>query len=216
MLEAHLNGSGEPWIEILNFAQADTCTLQRMAKLEFEIIDFRPDAFYIFCHPGEADRNIRKLGDLIATGHELTYPYLKELVAKLGLKEGDPKADIIRALQAHSEDIMRFAYTNMNKICRERDIQPVWVYFPLVRTKNVLEGSKVRAPMVREAGFETLVLDNAYGGLKPDDIKISKDDFHPNDIGHRHVAKRLLERMTENREALELPAQFDGAEPFVP
>ena len=42
----------------LNFAQADTCTLQRMAKLELEMVDFNLDAFYIFCHPGEEDRNV--------------------------------------------------------------------------------------------------------------------------------------------------------------
>ena len=219
VLEAHLNSDSsadEPWIEILNFAQGDTCTLQRMAKLEFEILDFRPDAFYIFCHPEEADRNIRELGNLISSGHELTYPYLKELAAKLGLDKGDPKADIIRALQPYGDELMRFAYTHMAELCRERDIKPVWVFMPLVRTKRVVEESEVNAPIVREAGFATIVLDNAYGGLKPAEIKITPDDYHPNEIGHRHVARRLLERMKEQREELGLPAQIEAAAPIVP
>ena len=216
VLEDHLNRGGDKWIEILNFAQADTCTLQRMAKLELEMLDFRPDAFYIFCHPGEESRNVYKLADLIAKGHELTYPYLKKLAADLGVGEGDVEADIVRALQPHSEELMRFAYTNMKKICDERDIKPVWVFLPLVRTKNVIEASAQNAALVREAGFETLVLDKAYGGLAPDDIKISENDFHPNDIGHRHVAKRLLERMQENRAQLGLPEKFDSVPPLVP
>ncbi|MGI9240947.1 MAG: hypothetical protein ACR2RV_09100 [Verrucomicrobiales bacterium] len=218
VLEEHLNGpdAKEPWIEILNFAQADTCTLQRMAKLEFEMVDFRPDAFYIFCHPGEEDRNVRKLGDLISAGHELTYPYLKELVAELGLQAGDPRADVIRALQPYSEDLMRFAYQHMAEICRERDIEPVWVFLPLVRTKRVMEAAEVNAPIVREAGFTTLVLDDAYGGLDPDEIKISQNDYHPNNVGHRHIVKRLLERMKEEREELGLPPQIDSAAPFEP
>ena len=216
LLEDHCNAGGDPWIEILNFAQADTCTLQRMAKLELEILAFRPDAFYIFCHPGEETRNVHKLAELIGKGHELTYPYLKELAAKLGVGKGDPKNDIIRALQPHSRDLMEFAYANMKKICDDRGIRAVWVYYPLVRTKRVLEAAEINAPTVRAAGFETLVLDDAYGGLDPDEIKISENDFHPNEIGHRHVAKRLLERMREKRAALELPERFDAVGPFVP
>jgi hypothetical protein len=218
LLESHLNGTdgGVPWIEILNFAQADTCTLQRMAKLEFEMVAFQPDAFYIFCHPGEEDRNIHKLGELISAGHELTYPYLKELVAKLGLKQGDPRADIIRALQPYSDDLMRFAYGHMAEICRENDIKPVWVFLPLLRTKREFKVAEVNAPIVREAGFETLILDNAYGGLDPDDIKISALDYHPNEVGHRHVAKRLLEGMKENRDLLRLPPQIETVAPFEP
>jgi hypothetical protein len=217
VLEDHLNGgSGEPWIELLNFAQADTCTLQRMAKLELEMVDFNLDAFYIFCHPGEEDRNVRQLAGLIAKGHELTYPYLKQLAAKLDLAKGDAESDIVRSLQPHSADLMRFAYTRMEGICRGRGIKPVWVFLPLVRTKNVLEASDINAPMVREAGFETLVLDDAYGGLKPDDIKISENDYHPNNLGHRHITKRLLEQMKAKRATLGLPAKIDSAPAFVP
>ena len=62
----------------------------------------------------------------------------------------------------------------------------------------------------------TIVVDNAYGGLKPAEIKISPDDYHPNEIGHRHVARRLLERMKEQREELGLPAQIEAAAPIVP
>ena len=216
LLEDHLNRGGEPWIELLNFAQADTCTIQRMAKLDLEMVDFEPDAFYIFCHPNEEDRNVRQLGELISTGHELTYPYLKNLAAELGVGKGDPKADIIRALRPHSDELLRFAYGKMAKICEERGIEPVWVFLPLLRTQNALEASEVNAPIVREAGFETLVLDGAYGGLKPDDIKISRNDFHPNDLGHRHITKRLLERMKEKRVDLGLPARIDAVPPFVP
>ncbi len=216
LLEAHCNAGTDPWIEILNFAQADTCTLQRLAKLELEILDFRPDAFYIFCHPGEETRNVHKLAELIHKGHELTYPYLEDLAARLGVGEGDPKDDIIRALQPHTRDLMEFAYGEMKQLCDERGIRAVWVYYPLVRTKRVLEAAEINAPTVRAAGFETLILDGAYGGLDPDAIKISENDFHPNEIGHRHVAKRLLERMQEKRADLGLPERFDRVKPFKP
>ena len=216
LLEDHLNAPGDTWIELLNFAQADTGTLQRMAKLEFEMVDFDLDAFYLFCHPGEETRNVRKLAVLIENGHELTYPFLKDLAAELGLKKGDPRSDIIRALTPRSDELMEFAYRRMAEICRERGIRPVWMFLPLVRTKDVIEASEVNAPIVRAAGFETLVLDGAYGGLSPDQIKISENDYHPNEIGHRYITRRLLEQMKTKREALGLPARIEDAPALVP
>ncbi len=157
---------------------------------------------------------MRELGDLISAGHELTYPYLKELAAELGLKKGDPRADIIRALQPYATDILRFAYQHMAEICRENEIRPVWVFMPLVRTKlvNLRRARSMRQSSARR-GSRRSILDNAYGGLKPEEIKISQNDYHPNNLGHRHVARRLLEGMKEQREALGLAAERVRHEP---
>jgi len=216
LLEAHLNDApGGPRFEILNFAMADTATFQNMADLELRMADFEPDAFFLVCHGHESNRNLRKLASLIHDGHELTYDFLKDLARRAGVGKGDREDAIIRALQPHADELMEWTYRRMGDFCRERGITPVWIFLPLVRTHNLLSEAGEGQRFARAAGFHTLVLDKPYGGLDPERIKVTESDYHPNELGHRFVARRLLEILRDQRAELGLPEKLERVPPLT-
>jgi hypothetical protein len=216
LLEEHLNEApGAPRVEILNFAMADTSTVQNMADLELRMTAFSPDAFYLVCHGNESGRNLRKLASLVHDGHELTYDWLKELAVKAGVKKGDDESAVIRALQPYSDDLMEWTYRRMAAFCKEQNITPVWIFLPLVRTHNLLSEAEEGQRFASAAGFHTIILDKPYGGLDPEIIKVSESDYHPNALGHRFVAQRLLEKMKLGRTTLGLPAKIDAVPPIT-
>jgi hypothetical protein len=185
-------------VEILNFAMADTSTIQRMADLDLRIRAFDPDYFMIVVHGNEMSRTIRKLASQIAGGDELTYPWLKNLVKGLGVSPETEEADIIRALNPKSKEIMEWTYGRIAAICKEEGIKPLWVFLPLVRAQNQLLLAEETGVIARAAGIETIVLDNAYGAHSPEELRVSEQDYHPNELGHRMIAKRLGEKLKES------------------
>ncbi len=204
LLEDRLNRDGER-VEILNFATAANCTVQRLADLELRITDFHPDVFCVVCHGGEVDRNLRTLARVVAEGEcDLTYPYLRELLERAGVRPGDDEATIIRALSPHMEELMSWAYGRIAEVCRERHIKPVWIYLSNTRTRSMELAEECR-PLAERAGLVSIVLDDAYGGRATEEITLNESDSHPNELGHQLIAKRLFEKFREHRAELGLP-----------
>ncbi len=204
LLEDRLN-AGENWVEILNFATSANCTVQRLADLELRILEFQPDELFLVCHGGEADRNLRTLARLVEEGHEdFTFPWIEELFERAGVVRGARQADTIRKLQPHRDEIMRWAYGRIAEVCGEHGITPVWIYLANTRTRS-LELAEEGRRHAGEAGLVTLVLDNAYGGMAPEKVALSKSDSHPNETGHRLVAERLYEELCVRRAVLRFP-----------
>ena len=208
VLEKHLNAEGID-VEILNFAMSATCTLQRVADLELRVAEFEPDAFYLVCHGDEALRNLRKLAGVIAYGKtDLTYDFLKEIVAEAGVACGDAESDIIRALTPHADVIMEKTYARLAEVCAGQGIRPVWVFLPMLRTAKQTSLAEEGLAYARRAGIETLVLEDVYGDLTIPELSVSDVDFHPNPLGHRLIARALLIAMQEKAEAIGLPPEI--------
>lgn len=204
LLEDRLNQGGDQ-VEILNFATSANCTVQRLADLELRITEFKPDVFCMVCHGGETDRNLRTLARLVAQGEsDLTFPYLKELLDRAGVRPGDDEGAIIRALSPHMEELMSWAYGRIAEVCRDGHIKPVWIYLSNTRTRSMELADECRL-LAEKAGLLTIVLDDAYEGMPTEEITLNESDSHPNELGHQLIAKRLFEKLREHRAELGLP-----------
>jgi len=210
LLEDHLNANGVK-VEILNFGMSANCVLQRVADLELRMADFDPDLFLMVCHPNETKRNLLRIAEVVADGRaDLTYPFLKDIVKDAGVARGDDETDVVRALTPYAEEIMRKAYSRLAEVCKEKGIKPVWVYLPMTASAEQKTLSEEGRAYAEEAGIETLVLEDVYGGLGLVELRVSKDDNHPNQRGHRFVAKALLRAMKSKRKEIGLPAGIDS------
>jgi hypothetical protein len=52
--------------------------------------------------------------------------------------------------------------------------------------------------LAEKAGFEVLVLDNAYEGYSREDVRLAAWDEHPNSLGHRLIAEALFAALIED------------------
>jgi len=204
LVEEQLNADGQR-VEILNFGTSASCTVQRLADLELRILEFKPDAFFLVCHGGEVERNIRALALVVADGKsDYTYPYLEDLFERAGVKKGDERNEIIRALTPHREELMRWTYRRVAEVCRENNIKPVWVFLPSTRTRGTEQSEEGRR-YAEEAGLMTIVLDDAYGDHPWEKLIVSEDDTHPNELGHQTIADSLFRKLREHHGELDMP-----------
>jgi hypothetical protein len=204
LIEDRLNADGVR-VEILNFGTSASCVVQRLADLELRMVDFAPDAFFIVCHEGEMERNLRALALVVADGKsEYTYPYLEELFQRAGVKRGAPQAETIRALTPHAEELTRWAFGRIAEVCRERAIKPVWVFLPNTRTRSIELGEEARR-YAEEAGLMTIMLDDAYSDIPWERLVVSEADTHPNELGHRAIAASLFKKMRACHRELGMP-----------
>jgi hypothetical protein len=204
LLEERMNADGK-WMESLNFATAGYGSIQRLADLEIRILEFNPDAFFLVCHGGEMNRNLRSLAQIRAQGEDaLTYPFLKDLFKRAGVKDGDSQTEIIRALTPFSKELMQWTYRRIAEVCREHEIAAVWVYLPQTQKLDMQRVDECLG-IVREAGITALVLEDAYGGRPADEIIISDADHHPNELGHQLITESLLQKIEERRDEIGIP-----------
>ena len=151
---------------------------------------------------------------LALVGHQEIQERLhRPIVAEAGVGKGQSEAQIIRALKPFSDRLMRETYEGIAEVCKANDITPVWVFTPMTRSQGnpsaaALEGGR----FAREAGLVTIVLDDAYGGRPLAEITISEADLHPNALGHRLLARRLIEKLKEHKTDLGLPDKIDAVE----
>ncbi len=65
--------------------------------------------------------------------------------------------------------------------------------------------------MAESAGFQTIVLEDAYRTDDPSRYRRTTSDHHPNGEGHRRVAVTMFEQLVEHSDALGL--RLRNAEP---
>ena len=103
---------------------------------------------------------------------------------------------------------MTATYQRLATICREHSITPVWIFLPMVRWQTQLSQADEGRRFASAAGIHTIVLDRAYDDRTVDELKVSAVDFHPNQLGHRLVARRLIEKLKQDADTIGLPSEF--------
>ena len=207
MAEETLNrylAENETAVEMLNFGVSDYCTLESLLQLQKQVMPFEPDVVMLVAHGGERGRVARKLALRIHHGHPLSFEYLNRLKRELALVDGMAYPDLVRALNPESRRTLRWAYREMARICREGNAKPVWVFLPTMRRVAAMNYGPMR-PLAAEAGFTTLVLEKPYGGVDPEELKITETNYHPNARGHALIADSLVRSILANREVIGLP-----------
>ncbi|OJW81024.1 MAG: hypothetical protein BGO69_02885 [Bacteroidetes bacterium 46-16] len=189
---------GDPNIEILNFAMGSFTSVPQMEILRTQVIQFHPDEMMIFYHTDEMRRASRFFARYITNGVDLKYDYLLKVKAASGVKQSMSIEEIISRLDPYMPALTAWCYSQMDSICRANNIKPVWIFLPT--TSDELEGSELVKfrHMADTAGFSTYVLNGVFDGYKHDQIVVSDEDTHPNALGHRLIANKLFNLLTDS------------------
>ena len=216
LTETHLGKNGAK-VEMLNFAISASSSLQRMAEFDLRLTEgedpaeqpgFDGDYLFVFSHPDEAGRNLRRLATMIIRGHDMTYPFIEEIITAEGITKEMEELEIRRRLVPYQDRIMKFIYERVADLAREHDITPVWVYLPLINDRHLSPADEGRAA-AEAAGIKTVELHGVYGDYSIEELWVERADFHPNALGHRMIAARMVEVLRELGIADVPPLEWD-------
>lgn len=217
LMEDELNRRGDTAYEILNFAVPNTAPHQLAIMARARVPQFAPDAVHYFAHHNEGSRVAERLwtanrGDK----PPIDEPVIADVLDRAGVRRGMSQAEVLSRLEPYNRRIVRHAYDTVVATAREAGAVPVWIYIPVVEGARDVAAMRRWAAEARAAGFRVVLLDDVYDGYPTDDLKIAPWDDHPNELGHRLIARRLLNHLRSDPDLLGGPADPARVEPPEP
>jgi hypothetical protein len=193
---------GAPRCEVLNFGTGMSHVIHRHVLIDRKVFGFAPDALYYFAHQDEFQGPFKHLARLAVKDAALPYVCLHDVVQRAGIEPGMNREQAQIKLEPYAEEIVRGVYRDLVAECRKRSILPVWIYLPIpAATGPAIDGLPFISA-AKEAGFEVVDLSDWSKGYSPAAVKLAATDEHPNALGQRLIAERLLAVLRERPELL--------------
>ncbi len=186
--------------EFLNFSCPSYDLVDVLIQFEDqELARFRPDYLFYFSQGKDLIKNTRDLAHCLAHNIPVPFEFLEQIVRKSGLTMDMSEPEMLALLEPFEEEILQFGYDQLNRLCRENGIVPVWVYWPTIvmRPDILAEKEKVKA-IAEKAGFIIIDMVHIYDQYPPEELKVSHQDQHPNALGHRLAAEELFRVLTRD------------------
>jgi hypothetical protein len=204
LLEERLNAQRPEHarIELLNFGAGLNFAIHRHVMIDRKVLAYQPDAIYYFAHQDEWLGPVQHLAKLVARRDELPYPCLNEVIQEAGITPDMAWGLIDARLRANAPALLRCIYRDLVAECRRNSILPVWIYLPV---PGVVSGPVYAAELVQlaaECGFVVVDLSGWAEGYRPEEVKLTAADHHPNALGHQIIAARLEAVLRERPELL--------------
>ncbi len=203
-LNEHARREGLPAVEILNFAVAGYYPLQQRMVLE-NAFAFEPDAIFYIATGREYHRAALYLQEVISKKVDNPYPFLTALANRAGINADMPKTEILQRLQPHKDELLTWLYQEIASRCRERGVQPVWIFLPQVNPGHWVKTVAKTEAEAATAGFDIINLLDVYADYPMSEVQLTEWDFHPNALGHHLVADRIFDTLVKD------PSRYLGA-----
>ena len=177
--------------EILNFSKYARVALQQVQVLQDKVVRFKPDTIMLFVHTNEARRGVETLGRLVKNHIDIPYPFIQSVIDRSGINSEMSKYEIEKLLLPYKDELLAGTYRAIVSICHDHDIVPVLVFLPL--TYERLKDTDIAADRAaaEAAGFAVFSLMDIYDGYKPEKLRVTAWDDHPNAFAHKLIADRL-------------------------
>ncbi|MEZ4886679.1 MAG: hypothetical protein R3E32_18265 [Chitinophagales bacterium] len=193
LTEAKLNekfGSDSLRFEILNFAQGTgTQTFQLVHLLTEDVQQFKPDYAILVEHFADTHKTINKIKKMLQDDVPL-YPALTELLES----EGIGLNTLITPNQVKEKEqiIMKWAIVHFAKTCKELDIQPILLHYPMLEGENLFEQT---LPIIKNTDYDLIDMYDVFNGYAKQLLQVSPHDGHPNAKAHKILGNRLYEEL---------------------
>lgn len=208
--ERHVGGKVRRF-EVLNFAVGGYRLTQLLDVAATKAPVFQPDTYLVALSELSISR---KWGDhieqLVSSGVDLKYDFLKQVAREAQLRPGEPAARVDAKLARFRLPTLKWAVSEIRARARQQGADLVVLLIPTVREPDSLEAA---FKGVREAlaQLEVPVIDllDAFAGVVDlDPFRVSSDNVHPSDQGHRMIFENLYRKLLEQPSVL---AQLIGS-----
>ena len=188
--------------EIFNFASEGFYSVQHVELCHTKVFQYHPDAVIYVAHSGERWRLVHTLAILILQGKNLKYPLLTFIKNKSGIKQTMSNTEIKNRLTPYTDILIKWAYSEISKMCYKNNATPVWVYLPTTADTIDKAEFKFIKQVANECHYVQLDLTGLYDSVNRKDIMISEWDTHPNKKGHAVIANKLFNELIKNRQKI--------------
>jgi lysophospholipase L1-like esterase len=194
-------------LEILNFAVGGYRITQLVDVALERVPPFSPDVYVL---PLSELSVFRKWGEHLATlvqnGIDVKYDYLRWLVKEAGLRPSDPARTIDAKLARFRTPTLRWALSEIKAGAAANNGKLLVILLANGNDPEILEEqfTGVRE-LLREVDIPYIDLLDAFADVDdPRQYRVSDENTHPNERGHRHLYERLHAQIMENPEFFRL------------
>lgn len=187
--------------EVLNFGVEGYRLTQIVDVACRKVPPFHPDALLLGVSDLGASRHFAwHLARLVHDGIDLRYPFLKELVARAGVRKGESLAESDARLVPLRREILFGCLKQLQACARELKAPLVAVLIPTVVESDRLAGrfAEMRE-LLDELNVATLDLLDAFANASDlSSLRVSRVDHHPNERGYERLLLCLIRRLADD------------------
>lgn len=204
-LEARLNADHAApagrRLEILNFAVGGYRVSQLVDVGLERVPPFSPDLYVV---PLSELSVFRRWGEHIATlvqqGIDLKYDYLREMVREAGLRPSDPSGTMDAKLARFRLPTLRWMLAELQASAARQGAGMLVVLLANGADPDVLEEEFVGVrEILAELNLPYIDLLDAFAAVDdPVSYRVSEQNTHPNELGHRRLYELLYARITSD------------------
>jgi lysophospholipase L1-like esterase len=195
LLERRLNeAAGASRVEIINFSVSGYRMTQLLETALTEAAAFNPDAYVIAISELTV---FRRWGDhlkeLVDSGIDLKYEFLRDLVRRANLQPGDAVATAEAKLAPFRLETVRWVVETIADHASSRRGSALVLLLPSVKNRAAIDTVFAGLPETLEhTGVPVLNLLSTYDELPDLNVaRVSSDNYHPNRLGHRLLFERI-------------------------
>ncbi len=184
-------------IEVLNFAVSGYRLTQVMEVALTKAPKFEPDVYIVALTENSGTRKwAEHLIQLVYDGIDLKYDFLKQVVRDAGVAKTDPPATA-------EAKLARFRVPMIRWILDQIERQPpemVVLLVPTVREQDSWDAQfKDFRDVLAGTGVPVVDLLDTFSGVGDlGEYRVSPDNYHPNERGHRLLFEALYSRMLQD------------------
>jgi hypothetical protein len=212
LLEAGLNASDElppANYEVLNFGVPGYFPLQLVPLLD-KTLEFEPDAVVYVATGRELSRTIEYLADVAIAGIEIPYAYLRDVVANAEVTQQTDRTTALKRLASYRSDVTAWQYRFIAERTKESGAIPIWVFLPQLTRGSWQEETQPAIELAEAAGFSIINLDGVFDERTAEELQVAEWDAHPNALGHRLIAERLVRELASSTSPLHRISQVSS------
>lgn len=218
--------------EVLNFAVAAYSPLQRLESFRRKAKDFKPDLVIFSSTMLDSRLAEIHLCDAFRIQADLTYDFVKDVVARAGVTEGERQLDsrgelkgkdsIKRKLEPYYWELYDDVVTTVAADCRAANVPLMMLIIPRVGKDADAEARAESVGRLKAiAGRHALPiydLLDTFDEIDPAELEIAAWDDHPNALGHHRLFLALTHKLVTDQGRYELlfPGRRAVAESALP
>jgi hypothetical protein len=192
--------------QLLNFSVYAYSVLQMMDAALEDAPRYHPDVYMVsLTSLGFIDNKgwRNHLGRLIQDRVDLKYPYLKDLVAKAGIRPTDSLGVIVTKLKPFFIPVNRWALGQIRDHAASEGARMIIVLLPAPINADLTEDYFNRLhPAVDGLGIPVIDLQDTFRSVTLNDFQVAPGrDFHPNVAGHQRIFDRLYAALRSQPDA---------------
>jgi hypothetical protein len=198
LLEDRLNETDAitPAFEILNFAAPGYHAIHSAHRMTYQVPDWDVDIVIVFSHGLDELKNYQTIREVYMLKKDIDLDFVPPLAASAGITPGTIPFEDYEEAKPFAKQLTKACYAEIAQACQLEGILPIFVFWPQTgKHDRSAEQSELLA-LAEQLGYIIVNMGDVYDLYDPEDLRVSQDDGHPNQLGHQLVADHLFEAIT--------------------